>query len=171
MCCSVYSTKSFQHFLARRVQMQMNEKDGARLLTLSPFDRMRCIEAQTTPIQKKEKKLFLFFFYCGHNQTLEQWSRKFVETPSWEMLKIQLDTRLCASGSNSSYFEQVDWSKKPTEIFDNLCCTVSGWLWNLTLHCWHWNTHLRCGQLSFKNYSSRTFGQLKNWSHSSKKHW
>lgn len=113
-------------------------------------------------ISEEEKAFFLFFLNWEHNQTLEQWSRKLTESPSLEMLKIQLDTKPCASGSKSPYFEQVDWTREPPEIFDNLRCTVSGWLWNLTLHCWHWNTHLGCGQLSFKKYSSRTFGHLKN---------
>lgn len=126
-------------------------------------------------ILEEQKTFFLllvfFFFYCEHNQTLEQWSRKLAETPSWEMLKIQLDTKPCASGSNPPYFQQVDWTKEPPKTLDNLICTMSGWLWNLTLHCWHWNIHLGCGQMTFKNYSSRTFGHLKNWSHSNKKDW
>lgn len=115
---------------------------------------------------KKRKNFFFIVKLIKHWNRLY---RKFPESPSLELFKIQRDAKFCASGSNWAYFEQVGWTKQSPEISDNLSCIVSDFMKLDSSVLMLRSIQLECGKLSSKNYSSRKFGHLTNWSCSTNK--
>lgn len=134
---------------------------------MSPSDRMRSTETQEIPFQKKKKPLF----YCEVDQTLEQAVQKIsrvsilgdVQNPTGHKVQVDLIEPTLSRWVGLSNLQRSLTTSAVLWVGDSMKLDSS--LLMLT------STQLGCGKLSSKNYSSRTFGHLTNWSCSTNKDW
>lgn len=146
MCCTVYSTESFQHLLVQ----SSNGKEWKRW-SQTPHIVTRLQHEMfwnTKNSISEEEKAFHFFteniikHWNSGQESLQGLCPGRCSKSNWTQSSVQV----ALIHPSLSRWISLRTLQRFLTTSDALC----GRLWNLTLHCWHCNTHLGCGQLSFK---------------------